>query len=62
MIEEYPKHSTLSSSVSVRKSFLEFGCHFNHLKGISGPGAPHTYAFDRFEDLGISMQEACRNA
>ena len=28
------------------------GCYSNQLEGISGPGAPHTFAFDRIGDLG----------
>ena len=34
-----------------RKSFCRVATHEVHLKGISGPGAPHVFAFDRIEDL-----------
>ncbi|CAE7370562.1 unnamed protein product, partial [Symbiodinium microadriaticum] len=55
--EHADKEAFLLDTVRDWKSFLEFGCHFNHLKGISGPGAPHTYAFDRFEDLGMERKD-----
>ena len=36
----------------VRRTFLNLWCHGNHLLGIAGPGAPHTFAMDRRGDLG----------
>ena len=39
-------------SSKLRKNFLSVGCRANHLEGIAGPGAPHTFAFDRISDLG----------
>ena len=35
-----------------RKTFLHLNCFGNHLQGIGGPGAPHTFRFDRASDLG----------
>lgn len=36
---------------SPRRTFLHCACLENHLRGITGPGAPHSFAFDRRGDL-----------
>ena len=33
------------------KNYLQIGCHYNHIKGIAGRGAPHVFAFDRASDI-----------
>ena len=38
--------------LNLRKTFLHLSCYGAHLRGIGGAGAPHVFAFDRFEDLG----------
>lgn len=35
-----------------RTTFLKIACFENHLQGIAGPGAPHVYRLDRFENAG----------
>lgn len=35
-----------------RKNFLSLRMCGNNLKGIGGPGAPHTFVFERFRDTG----------
>ena len=40
-----------------RKNFLHLKCFGNQLRGIGGPGAPHVFAFDRFEDLGLVSKD-----
>jgi hypothetical protein len=42
----------LGLSLNLRKTFLHLSCYGAHLRGIGGAGAPHVFAFDRFEDLG----------
>lgn len=37
---------------ALRKAFLHLWCFGNHILGIGGPGAPHSFAMDRREDLG----------
>ena len=34
-----------------RKTFMHCGVNGAHLRGITGPAAPHTFAFDRRSDL-----------
>ena len=45
----HPHHALV---LIVRRTFLNLWCHGNHLLGIAGPGAPHTFAMDRRGDLG----------
>lgn len=35
-----------------RKAFLNIGCHANQLVGVGGPGAPHHFCLQRFQDTG----------
>lgn len=37
--------------MDLRRSYLHLQCEGNHLAGITGPGAPHVFAFDRRGEL-----------
>lgn len=39
----------------MRKTFLHLVCLENHLVGMTGPAAPHVFAFDRRADLPSSL-------
>ena len=42
---------------TARRSFLHLHCYSNQLRGVGGPGAPHVFAFDRFDDLGLPREQ-----
>ena len=40
----------------IRKIYWALYAEHAHVKGIGGPGAPHSFRLDRFEDLGHSRE------